>query len=177
MAQSGRPGFNPWVGQIPWRRKWQPTPVVLPGESYRQRSLAGYSLWGHKESDMTESLALSEVLNHSICSAWREVSSQHSPLAYLWLPVFSAPSSCSFFVSSILLFLLRLLRPPFPSISRLPHHPRPWLAGAPCTPRGKVQALKHSAALLPLWLWSGWLPPPPPDSFLAPSLSFHCLPD
>ena len=36
------------------RRKWQPTPVFLPGESHGQRSLGGYSLWGHKESDMTE---------------------------------------------------------------------------------------------------------------------------
>ena len=46
--------FDPWVGKIPWRRKWQPTPVFLPGQSRGQRSLAGYSLWGHKESDMTE---------------------------------------------------------------------------------------------------------------------------
>ena len=37
----------------PWRRKWQPTLVFLPGESYRQRSLVCYSPWGHKESDMT----------------------------------------------------------------------------------------------------------------------------
>ena len=41
---------------IYWRRKWQPTPVVLPGESHGQMSLAGYSPWGHKESDMTELL-------------------------------------------------------------------------------------------------------------------------
>ena len=49
-----RDGFDPWVGKICWRRLWQPTPVFLPGESYGQRSLAGYSPWGHKESDMTE---------------------------------------------------------------------------------------------------------------------------
>ena len=42
------------VGKIPWRRKWQPAPVFLPGESHRQRSLAGYSPRGRKESDMTE---------------------------------------------------------------------------------------------------------------------------
>ena len=47
-------GFDPWVGQIPWRREWQPTPVFLPGEFHGQRSLVGYSLWGCKESDMTE---------------------------------------------------------------------------------------------------------------------------
>ena len=39
----GRPGFNPWVGKIPWRRKWQPTPVFLPGESHGRRRLVGYS--------------------------------------------------------------------------------------------------------------------------------------
>ena len=43
-----------WVGNILWRRRWQPTPVFLPGECHGQRSLAGYSLWGHKESDVTE---------------------------------------------------------------------------------------------------------------------------
>ena len=42
------------VGKIPWRRKRQPTPVFLPGESHGQRSLAGYSPQGHKELDMTE---------------------------------------------------------------------------------------------------------------------------
>ena len=46
--------FGPWVGKIPWRRAWQPTPVFLPGEPHGQRSMAGYSLWGCKESDMTE---------------------------------------------------------------------------------------------------------------------------
>ena len=46
--------FNLSVGKIPWRREGQPTPVILPGESHGQRSLAGYSPWGHKESDTTE---------------------------------------------------------------------------------------------------------------------------
>ena len=46
--------FDSWVGKIPWRRKWQSTPVFLPGKSCGQRSLAGYSPWGHKELDMTE---------------------------------------------------------------------------------------------------------------------------
>ena len=47
-------GFDPWLGKIPWRRKWQPTPVFLPEMSHGQRSLVGYSLWGRKESDMTQ---------------------------------------------------------------------------------------------------------------------------
>ena len=48
--------FDPWVGKIPWRRKWQPTPVFLSGESHGQRSLVGYSAWDHKESDKTYQL-------------------------------------------------------------------------------------------------------------------------
>ena len=50
---SRRPGFDLWVRKIPWRRKWQPTPVFLPGKSHGQREEPG-SLWGRKESDMTE---------------------------------------------------------------------------------------------------------------------------
>ena len=46
--------FDPWVRKIPWRRAQQPTPVFLPGEFHEQKSLAGYSPWGHKESDTTE---------------------------------------------------------------------------------------------------------------------------
>ena len=46
--------FNPWVWKIPWRSTQQPTPVFLPGESQGQRTLEGYSPWGHKESHMTE---------------------------------------------------------------------------------------------------------------------------
>ena len=42
MCQLRRPRFNAWVRKIPWRRKWQPTPVFLPGKSHGQRSLAGY---------------------------------------------------------------------------------------------------------------------------------------
>ena len=49
-----RCGFNPWVGTIPWRRKWQPTPVFLPGIFHGQRRLAGYCMWGRKELDKTE---------------------------------------------------------------------------------------------------------------------------
>ena len=54
LPQCGRPGFDPWVGKISWTRKWQPTPVFLPGKLHGWRSLVGYSPWGHKESDTTE---------------------------------------------------------------------------------------------------------------------------
>ena len=46
--------FDAWAGKMPWRRKWQPTPVFLSGKSHEQRSPAGYSPWGHKESDAAE---------------------------------------------------------------------------------------------------------------------------
>ena len=50
--------LNLWVRKIPWRRKWLPTPLFLPGEFHGQRSLEGYSPWGCKESDMTDQLTL-----------------------------------------------------------------------------------------------------------------------
>ena len=49
-----RPGFDPWVLKIPWRRKWQLTPVFLPGKFHGQKSLAGCSPWDCKESDVTQ---------------------------------------------------------------------------------------------------------------------------
>ena len=48
-CQGRRCKFNPWVGKTPWRRKWQPTPVSLPGKSYGQSNLAGYRPWGSKK--------------------------------------------------------------------------------------------------------------------------------
>ena len=51
--QCRRPEFNPWVRKLPWRREWLHTPVFLPGELHGQRSLTGYSPWGHKESNTT----------------------------------------------------------------------------------------------------------------------------
>ena len=50
LLQCRRPRFDPWVGKIPWRRKWQPAPVFLPG----QRSLTRYSPWGGKELERTK---------------------------------------------------------------------------------------------------------------------------
>ena len=86
--------FNSWVGKIPWRRKWQPTPRFLSGKSYGQRTLAGYSPWG-KESDMTEKLTHNTYL-----------------FFYLWnisvfppSPPFLHPNPmCGFFYANILDF-------------------------------------------------------------------------
>ena len=52
-ASTGNSRFNPWVRKIPWRRKWQPTAIFLPGKAHGQRSLAGYSPWGRKELNTT----------------------------------------------------------------------------------------------------------------------------
>ena len=54
MRRTRRWRFDPWASKIPWRRKWQPTPVFLPEKSYGQWSLACYNPWSHKESDTTE---------------------------------------------------------------------------------------------------------------------------
>ena len=52
--QCRRLRFNPWVGKIPWSRKWHPTPVILLRKFHGQRSLAGYSPWGCTELDTAE---------------------------------------------------------------------------------------------------------------------------
>ena len=54
MQETQEMQVNPSVRKIPWRRKWQPIPIVLHGKSHGQRSLAGYSLWGRTELDTTE---------------------------------------------------------------------------------------------------------------------------
>ena len=62
-----RHGFDPWDGKISWRRKWQPTPVFLPGESHGQRSPKGYSPQGCKESDMNEHTHTHLAKNNDTC--------------------------------------------------------------------------------------------------------------
>ena len=62
--------FNPWVGKIPWSRKWQPTPVLLPGESHGQRSLAGCGPWDHKSQILLKQLSTAQCKENkkSCCS-------------------------------------------------------------------------------------------------------------
>ena len=71
-CQCRRCRFNPWVSKLPWRRQWQPIPIFLPEKSHGQRSLVGYSPWGHKESDMTERLG----------THFLHLSKHPSPLSY-----------------------------------------------------------------------------------------------
>ena len=61
--------FNPWVGKIPWRRVWQPTPVFLLGESHGLGSLLGYSPWGHRESDKNE-LTVHACTHSALCCTY-----------------------------------------------------------------------------------------------------------
>ena len=63
--QCRRPGFDSWVGNIPWRREWLPTPVFLPGEFHGQRNLVGHSPWGCKELKTAERLSM-----HTHQSTW-----------------------------------------------------------------------------------------------------------
>ena len=67
-ARCKRRGFDPWVGKIPWRRAWHPTPVSLPGESHGQRSLAGHSPWGRRESDTPGATWHPHVQTRVLCS-------------------------------------------------------------------------------------------------------------
>ena len=72
--QCRRPGFNPCVGKILWRKKWQLTPVFLPGKSHGWRSLVGYNPWGGKELDTTERLHFSFFLYSSVLLAGAPIS-------------------------------------------------------------------------------------------------------
>ena len=69
-----------WIQSLgwedPWRREWQPIPIFLPGESHGERSLVGYSPWGHKESDKAEVTQHTHIMGkdmatHSSILAWR----------------------------------------------------------------------------------------------------------
>ena len=67
-CSTGDPGSIPESGRSPGRRKWLSTPIFLPGESHGQRSLVGYSPWGHKELDMTERPTHTNVTHSLVAS-------------------------------------------------------------------------------------------------------------
>ena len=70
--------MDPWVEEIPRRRKWQPTPVFLPGKSHGQRSLTGYSPWGHKRAGHDLATKQQECPSDFVCST----GSLHMPHLY-----------------------------------------------------------------------------------------------
>ena len=72
--QCRRHRFDPWIRKIHWRRKWQATPIFLPGKSYGQKSLMGYSPQGCKELDTTERLTLS----YEIAQGYSKIASKNT---------------------------------------------------------------------------------------------------
>ena len=109
----GRSRFNPWVGKIPWRREWQPTPVFLPGESHGQRSLEGYSLCGHAWTTNTHAHIHTHahtytfLLPHSLCKfPVLKVSDKMSCLQKSPSPALHSQSSFSFALIALSQFLV-----------------------------------------------------------------------
>ena len=72
-CQCRRPGFDPWVGKIPLGKKWQPTPVLLPGKFHEQRNPVGYSPWDSKESDMTKHTHTHTHTDMELVGRWKLV--------------------------------------------------------------------------------------------------------
>ena len=96
--QCRRSGLNPWIRKIPWRRKWQATPVILDW-----RSLVAYSLWGHKESDTTEWLSLH--FNQTVSLLRTEITT----FSFVWLDRGSANMSECFQLDVIALSVYSVL--------------------------------------------------------------------
>ena len=104
--------FNPWVAKIPWRRKWQPTPVFLPRKFHGQRSLVGYNPWGRKESDTIGQLTVSLHFSSTLKKKLLEVSC--FTVLYWFLPYIN--------MNQLHICLCHL---PLESASHLPPHPTP----------------------------------------------------
>ena len=84
-CQFRRYGFDPWVGKIPWRRRWQPMPVFLPGNSHEQRSLAGYCPWGCKnQTELSNTTTTNSSIEYKalrVCCSL--IGAQPLPLAHV----------------------------------------------------------------------------------------------
>ena len=106
--------FDPWVRKIPWRREWHPTPVLLPGESHGQRSLAVYGPWGHKELDKTEWLTFSLPLH---MNSWKHCDHHLCQHHAHRLHRLGVPSTIPTVTAS------PAPSPPSPSSRRPQHHP------------------------------------------------------
>ena len=102
------PGLNPWVRKIPWRREWQPIPILLPGEFHGQRSLAGYRgslAWDHKESDATERLLNmpANLENSAVATELEKVSFHSYPKERQCQRMFKLPHNCTSHASKVML--------------------------------------------------------------------------
>ena len=92
ILQCRRPRCDPWVGKIPWRREWQFTPVFLSGKFRKQKSLACYSPWGHKESDMTE--WLTHILGQSCMGVLAKSATSWNSINTAWWQAQSGLEGC-----------------------------------------------------------------------------------
>ena len=129
-CQCRRCWFDPWIGKIPWRRRWQPPSLFLPGRSHGQRSLAGYRSWGRKERDLTEyththththtPLAQPRPLPVAVVQASFHHSDSwlHQPCLSPGLPASSCPFLSSFLVIPAQLLVRKLETPSSLSSSR-----------------------------------------------------------
>ena len=84
-------GFNPWVGKIPWRRAWQPTPVFLPGNFHGKRSLEGYNPWCCKELETDDThfrpIVIDTMASFSVLSLFIECNVRESKLHLEYLNI------------------------------------------------------------------------------------------
>ena len=83
MQETHEMWFNPWIWKIPWSRKWQRSPVFLPRAFHGQRSLAGYSPWGCKESDTTERLKQTEPFNSGLRKQYTQIQRKNTSIPFL----------------------------------------------------------------------------------------------
>ena len=114
----GKPRFDPWIGKISWRRRWQPTPVLLPGKFHEWRSLVGYSPWGRKESDTTMQLHFTFTLGFPTYSKSPTNELSGCRLSKMWTHIPSTSGMSETTVCPCLplltVFELHRLRPPLP---------------------------------------------------------------
>ena len=106
-----RPRFYPWVGKIPWRRKWQPTLVFLPEKVHGKQNLAGYSPWSRKESDTTK-----QQQKHSLLIIGACLQKKSTDPASSW-----SPSKCNYSIVESLIPSILLLNP-FESLFNYPFY-------------------------------------------------------
>ena len=105
--QCSRPGFDSWVGKIPLRRKWLPTPVFLPGEACEQRSLVGCSPQHHKELD-TEWLSV-HTHTHMNFTFKKEPETSKTNICQLCLNFLKRKDYKSI-LNSLIIYMLKCLR-------------------------------------------------------------------
>ena len=154
----GDMGSIPGLGRFPWRRKWQHTPVFLPGESHGWRSLVGYNPWGRKESETTEWLHFH--FHHLIVLETRNLKSTYWQSHALW-----ASREGLFFAFSRLQVLLTvfgilcIVGAPLQSLPPSSHSVLPWVC--PCSDFPYLIAtllseLKPTLIQYGLPLWLSW---------------------